>query len=109
MSKAWIIGLVVCLAAWTSALHSRHQQKEQVYDEEAYLQALQDRQDKFRGDIEQIRLQISSMDALIKESTMGSDDKLASLNEGLADERDSLYNIETYLDRPFEIDPCQEV
>lgn len=49
------------------------------------------------------------MDSLIKESTIGENDKLAALNEGLADERDSLYNIETYLDRPFEIDPCQEV
>lgn len=49
------------------------------------------------------------MDALIKESTIGPNEKLASLNEGMADERDTLYNIETYLDRPFEIDPCQEV
>ena len=49
------------------------------------------------------------MDSLIKESTIGENYKLAALNEGLADERDSLYNIETYLDRPFEIDPCQEV
>ena len=49
------------------------------------------------------------MNSLIKQSTISQDDKLAALNEGLADERDSLYNIETYLDRPFEIDPCQEV
>lgn len=41
------------------------------------------------------------MDSLIKESTIGENEKLAALNEGLADERDSLYNIETYLDRPF--------
>lgn len=49
------------------------------------------------------------MNQLIQQNTAPPNQTLAALNEGMADERDSLYTIETYLDRPFEIDPCQEV
>ena len=80
-----------------------------MYDQDAYLAALQERQQRFNEDIDQIKLQIQEMDKLLEENTLPQDDKLAALNEGLADQRDSLYNIETYLDRPFEIEPCQEV
>jgi hypothetical protein len=34
---------------------------------------------------------------------------LTALSEGMADERDTLYNIETYLNLPFEIEPCKTV
>ncbi len=34
---------------------------------------------------------------------------MTALSEGMADERDTLYNIETYLNLPFEIEPCQTV
>lgn len=49
------------------------------------------------------------MDKQLNNSQASPNKTLSVLSEGLADERDSLYNIETYLDRPTKYEPCQKV
>lgn len=101
MFRPLVQGLFVYLSVAVSALHFKHLQTNNTYDSEAYLKALEAREDTFLKDITMINLQIADMKMVIENSTTSQNEKLAALNEGLADERDSLYNIETYLDRPF--------
>lgn len=41
------------------------------------------------------------MNKILNSSTLTIDDQLTAISEGMADERDSLYNIETYSDLPL--------
>ena len=49
------------------------------------------------------------MDKVLNNTQLNPNQSLKVLSEGLADERDSLYNIETYLDRPTKYEACEKV
>lgn len=102
MIKAELVFLIVT----ASALRAAHQQTTAKYNAINYLSELEQRQNKFKADILSIRAQIDQMNKTLNSSTLTPNQQLTTLSEGMADERDTLYNIETYLNMPFEIEPC---
>lgn len=101
MLKVKLIALLLVLS--TQALHLAHEQTTNKYNATDYLRNLESRQQKFISDVNLIKKQIDDMNKILNSSTLTIDDQLTAISEGMADERDSLYNIETYLDLPFEI------
>jgi hypothetical protein len=61
------------------------------YDSQVYLQSLQAIQDRLKSDLQNIESTFKSLDAAIKNATTDPNQQLRLYQEGIADERDSLY------------------
>jgi peptidoglycan hydrolase CwlO-like protein len=92
-------------------LHLPHFQSTPItyYNSTNYLTALEARQAQLQSDLQSIQNQISSINETLRNSSLVPNQRLSTLSEGIADERDSLYNIETYINLPFEIEPCYPI
>lgn len=101
--------VAMMLAHLCVCLHLESTNDEEYYNADNYLSDLNKRQEKFKADVDSIRAQIQQINLTLNSSTLTPNERLTALSEGLADERDSLYNIETYLYQPFEIEPCRQV
>lgn len=100
---------VLLLLGVAHCLHLAADAGEPKYDADNYLQDLDARQQRFEADVKDIRAQIDELNRTLSNSTLTPEQRLSTLSEGIADERDTLYNIETYLYEPFEIEPCRQV
>lgn len=47
------------------------------------------------------------MNDVLNSNTLNENEQLTTLEEGLADERDSILTIEDYMNQKSEIEPCQ--
>lgn len=100
---AKVIG-VLFLAAFCSS-RSVHQQALN-YSETEYLSSLGDIDKKVRADWEQVRKLINNTKEQLSRANISNADKVTVLEESLAEERDVLARIETYVGLPFGLKPC---
>lgn len=109
MIKVLKLELFLILVCVGSCLHLATNSSEPTYNADNYLEQLNARQQRLKSDMANIRKQIQELNVIINSTSITDDQKLTELNEGIADQRDALYNIETYLYPPFEIEPCKAV
>lgn len=53
-----------------------------------------------------IKQQIDQLKNQLNSTGISSQDQVVALQEGLAEERDALYNVEQFLNLPFNLTPC---
>lgn len=87
------IAIVLILAVVTNSLHLNHQQSDQQYNSTNYLSELSKIEARFKNDISNIKEEINQINNALNSSTLPANEQLTLLAEGMADERDSLYNI----------------
>lgn len=93
------MGLIV------SCLHLQEQPR--VYDPEQYLNSLQQTQTQLRNDLQNIQQQFKKLDDSISAAAYDANEQLRLYQEGIADERDSIYQVQQYLALPFNERACK--
>lgn len=53
-----------------------------------------------------IKQRVDNLKEILNSPDLPPDDALTALQEGMAEERDALYNVEVYLNLPFNLTPC---
>jgi hypothetical protein len=53
-----------------------------------------------------IKLQVDVLKGKLNSSNLDQNDEVIALQEGMAEERDALYNVEVFLNLPFNLTPC---
>lgn len=100
--------LIIFLSIATAGSLSLGSDKEpKLYDPEAYYSALQNEQDQFQIKIEDIKEQIKGIQAILNDTEMTKSVRVVQLSEAMADERDSLYQMEQILKLPYELRECK--
>ena len=98
--------LFLSLTLITLTLHIQKHSLQKRYDQSKYLDALQKKQDQFTEDLANIALQIQAINAEFNATNQTQSVTLSKVQEGIAQERDSLYNIESYLNLPLNLKAC---
>jgi hypothetical protein len=68
---------------------------------------LKSTQATFKKDIDEIKRKVTLLNQELKKDGSNKTYQIVKLQEGLADERDSLYNVETGIKLPFQLRSCQ--
>lgn len=87
------------------SLHTAHDQTPVYYNEATYLNELQSKQKNLTDQMASIQTQIAALKNDLANNTDTSY-QLTRLQEGLADERESLYQVEKELQLPFYVRGC---
>ncbi len=78
------------------------------FNAEKYLSDLSQTQKKLQDDLNEVKEQIDSLNEELANTSDDPNEQLKKYNEGIADERDSIYNIQNYLNLPFDTRFCEE-
>lgn len=100
---------LLCTALPTQALrlHAASPQDPKIYDEDAYLTSLAKTQEMLANDVKAIQSKFKDINLRLKGTNISDSEKLIFLQESMANERDSLFNLQTYLNVPFALRACQ--
>jgi peptidoglycan hydrolase CwlO-like protein len=99
--------LCAALPIHSLRLHAASPQDPKVYDEDAYLTSLARTQEDFSNDVKAIQAKFTDINLRLKNTNISDSEKLIFLQESMANERDSLFNLQTYLNVPFALRACQ--
>lgn len=64
-------------------------------------------QRRFTNDLNSIKDQFTKINLKLADTNISASEKVIYLQENLANERDSLYNVQNYLNVPFALRSCQ--
>ena len=104
MKRLWICHFLLLELVINIHIQS-HSQLTNRYNENDYLQELQDRENNLKDSLDQIKTQFTQLQNSIKQLN-DTDQQDIALQETLARERDSLYNVEQLINAPFNYTPC---
>lgn len=104
---ALLLLLAAALPTQALRLHAASPQDPKVYDEDAYLTSLAQTQEKLANDVRAIQSKFKDINLRLKDTNISDSQKLIFLQESMANERDSLFNLQTYLNVPFALRACQ--
>lgn len=98
--------VAVILVIGASSLKAKHAQTLQNYSVEEYLGSLADLDKKVRADWGEIRKLISATKDRLNTVNISNAERVSILEESMAEERDVLGRIESYVGLPFGLKPC---
>jgi predicted S18 family serine protease len=101
MSKILILSTLLCCMAIYSTALSLSGRKE--YNSQDYAQALVDEQNQFDIKVAEVQSEIGKVNNILSNSTITNKVKLVLVSEGMADERNTLLDMQQILKLPFEL------
>lgn len=101
-----IRNLILCLVVAVLLTPILTQAHDKLYDSGANNQQLQLRLKRYQGDLDKLKAQIAGLKNTIKGGRASSSVALSSVEETIANERDILSDIQSYLILPFNYSLC---
>jgi hypothetical protein len=103
-----LLGLLLVIMEQVNSLHIQAVvQDPKEYKQETYYSELSGMQVRFSNDLKVINEKFKGINLKLADTNISASDKVIFLQENLAEERDSLFNIQNYLNVPFALRSCQ--